>query len=72
MQECNDALTTFKKAQEIMEDKRDRRYKEFVKFFSTAVGQKGEHKLADESVFVYEYSCFLFDQNVIRAGVPNA
>ena len=37
-----------------MEDKRDRRYKEFVKFFSTAVGQKGEHKLADESVFVYE------------------
>lgn len=54
MQECNDALTTFKKAQEIMEDKRDRRYREFVKFFSTAVGQKGENKLADESVFVYE------------------
>ena len=54
MQECNDALTTFKKAQEIMEDKRERRYKEFVKFFSTTVAQKGDHKLVVESVFVYE------------------
>ena len=54
MQEYNDALTTFKKAQEIMEDKRERRYKEFVEFFSTIVAQKGEHKLADESVFAYE------------------
>ena len=54
MQECNDALTTFKKAQAIMEDKKESRYKEFVKFFSTTVAQKGEHKLTDESVFVYE------------------
>ena len=37
-----------------MEDKREHRYKEFVEFFSTTVAQKGEHKLADESVFVYE------------------
>lgn len=54
MHEFNDALTTFKKAQEIMEDKREHRYKEFVEFFSTTVAQKGEYKLADESVFVYE------------------
>ena len=37
-----------------MEDKKESRYKEFVKFFSTTVAQKGEHKLTDESVFVYE------------------
>ncbi|XP_022794976.1 TPR and ankyrin repeat-containing protein 1-like [Stylophora pistillata] len=38
--DCNNALTNFKKAQEIKEGDEEIRYKEFVKFFSTTVSQK--------------------------------
>lgn len=38
---CNDALVAFKKAQEILKDDEEEKYKEFVKFFSTAISQTG-------------------------------